>query len=117
VQVQDVLAKIAPSNQVLHVRTLGGRIGGMGELVLGQATLSPSGPDVAFLKLGADGAHWFVGMAQGHYPLRADAGAELTLNHSANLPEIREFQASAVRTLSGARLSQARRLLLQASAQ
>ena len=114
VQVQDVLAKTSPSEQVLTVRTLGGRVGGMGELVLGQAIFSPATPDVAFLKRGADGAHWFVGMAQGHYPLRVDSERELTLQHSTSLPEIRNFQTSAVRELSGMRLTAARRLLQQA---
>ncbi len=114
VQVQDVLAAQAPRDQILSVRTLGGKVGGMGELVLGQAAFSASTPDVAFLKRGADGAHWFVGMAQGHYPLYGEK--ELSLRHSANLPEIREFSRSAVRALSGTRLTTARGLIREAAA-
>lgn len=112
VQVHDVLAKASPGDRELTVRTLGGRVGGMSELVMGQAALSPSTPDVAFLKRGADGAHWFVGMAQGHYPL---SGADPILQPSANLPEIRDFYSSAVRALTGARLAEARRLLQHVS--
>jgi hypothetical protein len=115
VRVEDVLAKASPAQQLLTVKTLGGRVAGMGELVLGQAIFSSASSDVAFLKRGADGAHWFVGMAQGHYPLLAAADSEPTLRHSANLPEIRDFQRSAVRELSGMRLSLARRLLQRAS--
>jgi hypothetical protein len=115
VQVQDVLGRRAPADQVLSVRTLGGKVGGMGELVLGQASFSSAAPDVAFLKRGADGAHWFVGMAQGHYPLHRE-GAELSLRPSSNLPEIREFSTSAVRALSGQRLGLARGLIREAGA-
>lgn len=115
VQVRDVLGRRSPSGPVLSVRTLGGKVGGMGELVLGQASFSVSTPDVAFLKLGADGAHWFVGMAQGHYPLEGE-NSDQSLRHSPNLPEIRELSTSAVRALSGQRLSAARGLIREVSA-
>jgi hypothetical protein len=113
VEVHDLLGGQAPVSQVLSVRTLGGKVGGMGELVLGQASFSVSTPDVAFLKLGADGAYWFVGMAQGHYPLYGE-GPDETLRHSANLPEIREFSTSAVKALDRQRLGAARRLIGEA---
>ena len=116
VQVRDALGPQAPHARVMSVRTLGGKVGAMGELVLGQASFSASTPDVAFLKLGADGAHWFVGMAQGHYPLYGE-DADVSLRHSANLPEIRELSTSAVRALSGQRLSRARGLIREAGAQ
>lgn len=116
VRIDDVLGKPVPTSQELMVRTLGGRVGGVGQLVLGQAVISPESPGVAFLKRGADGAHWFVGMAQGYYPLQGTTPIELTLQHSANLPEIRDFATSAVRHLSGVRLSAARRLVREAGA-
>lgn len=114
VQIEDVLGRQPPAAQVLSVRTLGGKVGGMGELVLGQASFSASTPDVAFLKRGRDGAHWFVGMAQGHYPIYG-RGSEQSLRHSANLPEIREFTSSAVRALDRQRLSRARDLIHEAA--
>jgi len=115
VEVRDVIGGREPRDSILSVRTLGGKVGGVGELVLGQAIFSTSSPDVAFLKRGADGAHWFVGMAQGHYPLRGES-ADLTLWRSANLPEIRDLAGSAVRALTGTRLSVARGMVREASA-
>ena len=111
VRVEDVLAKAEPADQELLVRTLGGRVGGVGEIVHGQPTISAASADVAFLKLGADGAHWFVGMAQGHYPLVGQVQAERKLIQSAQLPEIRDYERCAVRKLSGLKLTRATELL------
>lgn len=112
VQVEDVLLGAA-SAQELTVRTLGGRIGNQGELVLGQPALSSASHDVAFLTNDVEGVHWFVGMAQGHYPLRA-SNTEPILEHSRNLPEIRELSTSAVKALHGLGLSAARRAIREA---
>jgi hypothetical protein len=113
VRVEDVLGREAPSTQELTVRTLGGKVGGVRELVLGQASLSLASVDVAFLRATTQGQHWFVGMAQGHYPLRNEG--ERILNRSTNLPEIRDFEQCAVRKLNGARLSLARAWVQEAS--
>lgn len=115
VRIEDTLAQTAPRERELLVRTLGGQVGGMGQLVLGQPVISWTAPDVAFLKLGADGAHWFVGMAQGHYPLRSGDTRELELRASSNLPEIRDFSGSAVQTLAGKSLRIARGLVQEAA--
>lgn len=111
VRVEDVLAKGAPRDRELLVRTLGGRVGGMRELVLGQPALSLARCDVAFLQLGADGAHWFTGMAQGHYPLVDDERGERALMASPQVPEIRDLEGSAVRALAGRKLDVARGLI------
>lgn len=113
VQVEDVLGRELPSARELTLRTLGGKVAGVRELVLGQPALSLGSSDVAFLKATPQGQHWFVGMAQGHYPLQS--GIERILNRSANLPEIRNFEQCAVRQLSGVRLSVARAWLQEAS--
>jgi hypothetical protein len=107
VEVSDVLSGKAPTSQ-LTVRTLGGRIGRRGELVLGQPRLSRESRDVAFLTKDDEGNGWFVGMAQGHFPLHF-GGSEPRLQRSRELPEIRDFDASAVRALDGRTLSEARR--------
>jgi hypothetical protein len=114
-RVEDVLAKSSPQAPELTLRTLGGNIGHVGQLVLGQPVLSLGSSDVAFVKRGADGRYWFVGMAQGHYPLRGALREEPRLSHSTNLPEIRDFAHSAVRRLSGSRLGAARQLVQEAS--
>jgi hypothetical protein len=111
VRVEDALTGSQPA-QELTVRTLGGRIGNVGELVHGQPLLVPNTAAVAFLTTDAAAQHWFVGMAQGHYPLRGEL--ERTLQHSPNLPEIRDFQRSAVKTLSGLSLGRARQLIREA---
>jgi hypothetical protein len=116
VRVEDVLAHAPPPEPELWIRTLGGHVGGTGQLVLGQPNISWGSPDVAFLKLGADGAHWFVGMAQGHYPLeKPTPEAALRLRASSNLPEIHELSGSAVLTLAGRSLEVARGLVQEAA--
>jgi hypothetical protein len=49
-----------------------------------------------------DGLHYVNGMAQGHYPLRARL-----LTRSPDLPEILDFDSSAVKTLVGSDLGSA----------
>jgi hypothetical protein len=56
------------------VRTLGGRVGDIGQHVDGEAVLLPSRPGLFFLRSIDGGGHAVVGMSQGHYPLEADAG-------------------------------------------
>lgn len=109
-RVDDVLAKAHPPGSELTIRTLGGRLGNTGEIVHGQAELALQATCAAFLKRGQDGAHWVMGMAQGHYPLRAD-GPQLRLSASPNLPTIRDWSTSAVRRLTGQTLPDARRLV------
>lgn len=105
VRVEEVLAKAdAPSSELL-VRTLGGSIGRLGERVHGQAQLILGEPCVAFLLEGPDGIHYVNGMAQGHYPLRGSARRELM--NSPDLPEIIDFDSSAVKALVGSELAHA----------
>jgi len=54
---------------------------------------------------GPDGLHYVNGMAQGHYPLRQSAARELT--RSPDLPEILNFEDSAVKALVGSELASA----------
>lgn len=102
VRVEDVLAKSSAPASELLVRTLGGAIGRLGERVHGQAQLVLGEPCVAFLLEGPDGIHYVNGMAQGHYPLRGSALRKLT--SSPDLPEIIDFDSSAVKALVGSEL-------------
>jgi hypothetical protein len=101
VRVEEVLAKAAPANELM-VRTLGGSIGRLGERVHGQAQLVLGQPCVAFLLEGPDGIHYVNGMAQGHYPLRGAASRQLS--NSPDLPEIIDYDSSAVKALVGSEL-------------
>ena len=102
VRVDEVVAKGEGVDSELMVRTLGGSIGRLGELVHGQAQLVLGEPCVAFLMQGPDGLHYVNGMAQGHYPLRARL-----LTKSPDLPEILDFDSSAVKALVGSELGAA----------
>jgi hypothetical protein len=102
------------SRSELTVRTLGGRVDGVGELVSGQPELELGRPGVLFLLEGPDGIHHVVGMAQGHFPLRTDERGRELLRPSPRLPRIADFADSAVRRLSGLELSSARALVLEA---
>jgi hypothetical protein len=104
-RVEEGLAKADGVDSEIIVRTLGGAIGELGERVHGQAQLVLGEPCVAFLLQGPDGLHYVNGMAQGHYPLKS---ARRLLAHSPDLPEILDFDSSAVKALVGSELSSAR---------
>ena len=112
-RIEGVLALTQPSESVLVVRTLGGELDGVGELVHGQAEFEPGKLCAAFFERAADGACWVTGMAQGHYPLER-AGGSLVLHASPRLPTIRDWEQSAVKQLNGKRLSEAERLVAEA---
>jgi len=114
-RVEESLSKATPERSEITVRTLGGVLDGVGELVHGQAEFSPGVRCVAFLTRAADGSLWVTGMAQGHYPLVA-AGNEPKLGASPHLPTLRDFERSAVHGLVGRSLSQARELIARESA-
>jgi hypothetical protein len=116
VRVEEVIAKRPPRHGELLVRTLGGRVGRVGELVHGQAELEAGGVSLAFLKRDAEGAHWVMGMAQGHYPIQGSLTEGARLTASRNLPEIRDWHASAVRDLTGQELGAARSVIRKLSA-
>src|SRR5688572_9864103 len=63
----------APGDSEILVRTLGGILDGVGELVHGEAQLVLNERSVVFLHARADGVLWLQGMAQGHYPLRIES--------------------------------------------
>ncbi len=105
VRVEEQLAKGDGVESELLVRTLGGAVGRLGERVHGQAQLVLGEPCVAFLLQGPDGLHYVNGMAQGHYPLRGEQARLLA--RSADLPEILDFDSSAVKALVGSELDSA----------
>jgi hypothetical protein len=111
--VEGTLGLEPPGETELAVRTLGGQLDGMGELIDGQAELRRGQLCVGFLERAPDGACWVTGMAQGHYPL-AQSDAGLILRASPRLPTIRDWEQSAVKRLAGTRLSEAERLISEA---
>ena len=106
VRVEEGLAKADGVESELLVRTLGGAVGELGERVHGQAQWVTGEPCVAFLLQGPDGLHYVNGMAQGHYPIRG--AARRLLAQSPDLPDIVNFDGSAVKALVGSELGLAR---------
>jgi hypothetical protein len=51
------------------VRTLGGKVDGLGQKVFGEAEVSLNQPALLFLRAREDGTHMVTGMAQGEFPL------------------------------------------------
>ncbi len=114
-RVEGVLALQAPPETELVVRTLGGHLGREGELVHGQAQLTPGARCAAFFERAPDGACWVTGMAQGHYPLE-NADGSLVLRASPQLPTILQREHSAVKRLAGIRLEAAERAIAEVNA-
>lgn len=112
VRVEDVLEKGAPDSEVL-VRTLGGTIGDIAALVHGEAVLNLEQRAVLFLGEHA-GAQRVTGMAQGHYPVLADAQKALRLTPSPRGAELVGNANLAVKRLSGLELGAARTLIREA---
>jgi hypothetical protein len=117
VRVDDVVARAAPSDLELQVRTLGGTIGDVAALVYGEAQLSLNESCLLFLSNHDTGIRRVVGMAQGHYPLRRDPSQALRLLASPRMPElVGKSSPFAVQRLVGKELSEARVLVREAIA-
>ena len=103
-----------PSEAEILVRTLGGRIGELGEIVHGEAEIALNEPCVVFLHQNSDGIEQVTAMAQGHYPLAMDTAGKPHLRASRNMPRLLGSGLSAVAQLSGLRFEEARGLILGA---
>lgn len=112
--IEEVLDERAPADSELMVRTLGGQVGPLGQVVHGEAELRRDEVCVLFLKDRRDGTFRVTGLAQGHYPLTLDATGTPRLNTSPHLAEVlgkHEDAKSAVVQLRGQPLAQARLLI------
>lgn len=112
VRAHELLAGADPKADELLVRTLGGTVGELGELVHGEAVLRIGKRSVVFVMPSRD-ALAVTAMAQGHYPLLRDkAGAERLLR-SPHAAELVDEAGSAVKRLPGLQVAEARSLLQQ----
>lgn len=98
----------------LLIRTLGGTVGKLGQVVHGEAELLVGEDCLAFAMPFKDGVLGVTGMAQGHYPLASDASGVLRLNPSRQLAVLLDDQGSAVARLRGRTVLEARDLVKQA---
>ena len=111
-----------PESEIL-VRTLGGRVGKIGQVVHGEAALRLNEPSVLFLQDSSEGITRVTGMAQGHYRMLSDDQGAIRLRTSPRLgtllPPTRSPSGSpdskaAVRELEGLTFPQARSVILKA---
>jgi hypothetical protein len=110
VRALELLAGSDPRQDELLVRTLGGVVGELGELVHGEARLTPGARGVLFVTPSRQ-ALAVTAMAQGHYPLLNDNAGIERLRRSPEAPELWREEGSAVKRLSGLELREARSLL------
>ena len=71
VEVMQPIDGRPPPDTSLMLRTLGGRVGDIGQLVHGEARFEMGTPSVVFVTPDEDGVLGITAMAQGHYPLLA----------------------------------------------
>lgn len=99
VEVMQPIDGRPPADRSLMLRTLGGRVGDIGQLVHGEARFEMGSPSVVFVTPDEDGILGITAMAQGHYPLSARSGDVLRLRASPNMPSLVQMQGSAVQRL------------------
>lgn len=112
VRAHELLVGADPDADEVLVRTLGGRVGKLGELVHGEARLQVGSRSVLFVMPVGD-TLGVTAMAQGHYPLRRDGAAVDRLERSPAAVELLNEAGAAVQRLPGLRVDEARSLLRQ----
>ncbi len=110
VRTLELLAGADPRQEELLVRTLGGRVGDLGELVHGEAMFELGARGVLFV-MPTRGALAVTAMAQGHYPLLRDSAGIERLRRSPAAVELLGEEGSAVKRLSGLQVTEARTLV------
>lgn len=101
-----------PAEPALTLRTLGGRVGDIGQLVHGEARFELDARAVVFLSPREDGVFNVTAMAQGHYPLLAEADDVLRLRASPYMPALLDTDGSAVQRLVRRTVPEAEQLIV-----
>ncbi|HXK17783.1 MAG TPA: hypothetical protein VNG33_08270 [Polyangiaceae bacterium] len=112
VRALELLAGADPQQDELLVRTLGGQVGQLGELVHGEAVINLGERGVLFT-MPTQGVLVVTAMAQGHYPLARDKAGVERLQRSPEAAELIHENGSAVQRLTGLEVAAARALLKQ----
>ena len=112
VQVEEPLEGDVQAEYV--VRTLGGKVGDVGQLVHGEAMLRIGEDNLIFLRRARNGDHVVTARAQGQYPLRADDRGTRRLLRSPRVADLVNDEESAAHVLVGRTVPQARRIVLEA---
>ncbi len=104
------------TGQDIIVRTLGGTVSGLAQIVYGEARLSIGQSCLLFLVPDPSGVLQVMGMAQGHYPTEPDDQGEWRIMRSPGLEGVLRPELSATETLFGRRLLEIPQLLETAEA-
>jgi hypothetical protein len=110
VRALELFAGADPKQDELLLRTLGGRVGDLGELVHGEAIINLGERGVLFV-MPTQGVLAVTAMAQGHYPLTRDKLGVERLRRSPEAAELSNEEGSAVKRLTGLQVAEARVLL------
>jgi hypothetical protein len=114
IDVLQALDRRPPRDSQMYVQTLGGRVGGIGQIVHGEAELDARRPQVLFLGPGQRGRLRVMGRAQGHYPLLDDESGTPRLRTSPRLGDfVVQDPYSAVARLRGATVSACERMIAE----
>ena len=87
VRVDDLVSGADPSSTELVVRTLGGQVGGTGQIVEGEAELTLGEASLTFLSQSHPDFYGVTAMGQGHYPITAAARGRI-LRTNRQLPAL-----------------------------
>lgn len=77
-----------PAEAEVLVRTLGGKVGDIGQVVHGEAVLLVGEAALLFLARSPDDVLGVTAMGQGHYPIRADGSGQRRLAPSPRMAEL-----------------------------
>lgn len=111
VRIDDSIHGSTADSETL-VRTLGGRVKDLGEIVHGEAELTLNETSLVFLSADSSGVESVTAMAQGYYPLANDQAGVPRLQISRNMPHLLGGSAAAAAQLSGKSFADARALIL-----
>lgn len=89
-----------PESDELIVRTLGGQVDDIGQVVPGEAVLARGEPAVTFLTKVNEGLFAVTGLAQGHYRLLPDSQGTRRLKASGSVELVGMDDTAAVRRLN-----------------
>jgi hypothetical protein len=104
------------TGQDIVVRTLGGTVDGVAQIVYGEARLGIGQSCLLFLVPDPSGVLQVMGMAQGHYPTRPDERGEWRILKSPGLEGVLRPELSAIEALDGQRLMEVPQMLDSAEA-
>jgi hypothetical protein len=102
-RVEELVAGVDPSASRIMLRTLGGRVGNIGQVVEGEAELSVGETSLSFLTQFEPAIYAVTAMAQGHYPVVNQAGSRVLVANRV-LPALLKRTGSAVERLAGKKL-------------